>query len=84
MVCRPPSLPSSLHAHRRFLAQPDRTLVRRNHPQANPPRGTFRSVPELIKAINDYIRENNKQPKPFIWTVTASSILGKSNVVKKR
>jgi transposase len=40
-------------------------------------RGTFRSVPELTKAISDYIRENNKQPKPFLWTASASSILGK-------
>jgi transposase len=40
-------------------------------------RGTFRSVRELIQAIESYIRENNKQPKPFVWTATARSILRK-------
>ena len=40
-------------------------------------RGTFRSVPELIAAIDQYIAENNKLPKPFIWTASAQSILVK-------
>ena len=40
-------------------------------------RGTFRSVPELIAAILDYIRNRNKQPKPFSWTAKASDIIRK-------
>jgi hypothetical protein len=28
-------------------------------------RGTFRSVRELIKTINEYIRLYNKNPRPF-------------------
>jgi transposase len=40
-------------------------------------RGTFRSVPELVRAIADYIRNRNKDPKPFVWTAKASSILRK-------
>ena len=40
-------------------------------------RGTFLSVRELIRAIESYIRENNKNPKPFVWTATAESILDK-------
>ena len=40
-------------------------------------RGTFRSVPELIRAIQDYIRENNNGSSPFIWTATASAIINK-------
>jgi transposase len=40
-------------------------------------RGTFRSVPELIRAIQDYIRENNNASRPFIWTATASTIINK-------
>jgi hypothetical protein len=28
-------------------------------------RGVFKSVPELIAAINEYILVNNKKPKPF-------------------
>ncbi len=40
-------------------------------------RGVFHSVPELIAAINEYLRVNNKSPQPFIWTATAKSILEK-------
>ena len=40
-------------------------------------RGTFRSVKELIAAIEGYIRENNKNPKPFVWMATPKSILKK-------
>ena len=40
-------------------------------------RGTFRSVPELIAAILDYVRNRNKQPKVFTWTAKASDILRK-------
>jgi transposase len=38
-------------------------------------RGTFHSVSELTRAIQDYIRENNMEPRPFMWTATASAIL---------
>src|ERR1700704_4692447 len=31
-------------------------------------RGVFRSVPDLITAIQDYIAHHNQEPKPFIWT----------------
>lgn len=40
-------------------------------------RGTFRSVPELIRAIRAYLRANNDVPRPFVWTATAKSILRK-------
>lgn len=40
-------------------------------------RGVFRSVPELIEAINEYIAVNNDNPKPFIWTAAADAILKK-------
>jgi len=40
-------------------------------------RGSFRSVPDLTRAIRDYIRENNRDPKPFIWTATAYTIMRK-------
>lgn len=40
-------------------------------------RGTFRNVKELIAAIDEYIAENNKNPKPFIWTASAKRILDK-------
>ena len=40
-------------------------------------RGIFRSVDELIEAITDYVAHHNEDPKPFIWTATASDILEK-------
>ena len=39
--------------------------------------GVFRSVPELIAAIKEYIAVHNKNPKPFIWTAKAHDILAK-------
>jgi transposase len=40
-------------------------------------RGVFRSVPDLIAAIEEYIRINNQQPKPFVWTKKVDQILDK-------
>jgi transposase len=40
-------------------------------------RGTFRSVPELERAIRCYLREHNKNPTPFVWTATAGKIVRK-------
>lgn len=40
-------------------------------------RGIFRSVPELIASIETYLEANNENPKPYVWTATAESILGK-------
>lgn len=39
--------------------------------------GTFRSVSELNHSISEYVRENNRNPRPFIWTATASTIMKK-------
>jgi transposase len=40
-------------------------------------RGVFRSVEELVAAIEDYIRANNEEPKPFVWTKKVEDILAK-------
>jgi transposase len=40
-------------------------------------RGVFRSVPELIAAIEAYLAAHNNDPKPFIWTASADEILEK-------
>jgi len=40
-------------------------------------RGTFRSVRELERAIRDYIRANNAEPRPFQWVASANIILRK-------
>jgi len=34
-------------------------------------------VPDLIEKIEDYIRVNNENIKPLIWTATADSIIKK-------
>jgi transposase len=40
-------------------------------------RGIFQSVPDLIAAIEAYLKANNDDPNPFVWTATADSILEK-------
>ena len=40
-------------------------------------RGVFRSVPELVAAIDEYVAHHNSKPKPFIWTASARDILQK-------
>ena len=40
-------------------------------------RGIFGSVPDLIASIEDYLTVNNENPKPYVWTATAESILAK-------
>ena len=40
-------------------------------------RGVFHSVNDLVTAIEDYLRANNENPKPFVWTATAEQILAK-------
>jgi hypothetical protein len=36
----------------------------------------FTSTQELEEAICDYIAVNNADPKPFVWTKNADTILG--------
>jgi transposase len=40
-------------------------------------RGVFKSVPQLVDAITDYIANHNTNPKPFVWTAKAEDILEK-------
>ncbi len=40
-------------------------------------RGVFHSVEDLVAAIDAYLRETNKNPKPFVWTASAETILAK-------
>jgi transposase len=40
-------------------------------------RGTFQNVPELEKAITDFINQHNDDPRPFVWTAKAKDILDK-------
>jgi len=40
-------------------------------------RGSFHSIVDLQAAIKRYLAEHNAEPKPFVWTASAASILAK-------
>jgi transposase len=40
-------------------------------------RGVFRSVPELIAAIENYMNNHNQNPRVFVWTASVESIMAK-------
>lgn len=40
-------------------------------------RGSFQSVRELVKRIDRYVQQYNHHTRPFVWTATPDSILGK-------
>jgi len=40
-------------------------------------RGIFASVPDLTASIQAYIEAHNADPRPYVWTATAESILAK-------
>lgn len=63
-----PTGASWLNQVERFFAEITNQRIRR---------GSFRSVPELRKAIMDYLDEHNQDPKPFIWTADADLILNR-------
>jgi transposase len=63
-----PTGASWLNLVERWFAEITRKRIRR---------GTFRSVPALIRAIREYLREHNSNAKPFIWTASASGIMRK-------
>ncbi len=42
-------------------------------------RGVFHSVVDLQAAINRFIDEHNKEPKPFVWTADPNKIIAAVN-----
>ncbi len=40
-------------------------------------RGVFRSVPELIAAIQEYLDNHNQNPQVFVWTASVDRIMAK-------
>ncbi len=40
-------------------------------------RGAFASVPDLVTAIEDYMRAWNEAPRPFVWTASVGEIVAK-------
>ena len=47
-------------------------------------RGSHTSIPQLRKAIMDYVEVHNEEGKPFVWTKTADEILDKIQQFGKR
>jgi len=69
-----PTGSSWLNQIERWFAEITRKRIRR---------GTFRSVRDLIKAIRDYVRQYNKNPRPFTWVASTSKIIRKVNKYKE-
>ena len=61
----PPSA-SWLNQLERFFAELTQRRLRR---------GTFTHVRQLEQAIHDYLDHHNRDPRPFVWTATANTIL---------
>ena len=45
-------------------------------------RGVFKSVKDLVDAIEKYIAAHNQSPAPFVWTKTTQQILAKATCCK--
>lgn len=63
------------------MAEPDRALVR-EIPRKRIPRGVFKSVPELLEAIDEFIRLCNKNHQSIVWTKTVETFWRRPGVVK--
>jgi transposase len=47
-------------------------------------RGVFHSVPDLVKALEEYVAHHNLNPSPFVWTAKAADILTKVKLARKK
>ena len=65
------------------LAERHRELLLRVDAQAHR-RGSFHSIVDLQAAIKRYLAEHNAEPKPFVWTASAASILAKLDRLPER
>jgi transposase len=63
-----PTSASWLNLVERWFAEITRKRIRR---------GTFRSLPDLVRAIEEYVTHHNRHAEPFVWTATAAAILKK-------
>lgn len=45
-------------------------------------RGVFYSVKELVEALEQYVKTNNKNPKPFTWTKPAEDLLNHKHMAR--
>ncbi len=65
-----PTSASWLNMIERFFAEITRKRIRR---------AVFHSVVDLQRTINDILERHNADPKPFVWTASASFIIEKVN-----
>jgi len=70
-----PTSASWLNQVERFFARITEDRIRR---------GVFTSVPQLERAIADYLAEHNANPRPFVWTADADAILERLKRVCER
>jgi transposase len=70
-----PTSASWLNQVERFFARITEDRIRR---------GVFTSVPQLERAIHDYLAEHNENPRPFVWAADADSILERLKRVCER
>ena len=70
-----PTYSSWLNQVERFFALLTEKAVRR---------GSFSSVKDLVGKVDHFVRQYNKNCKPFVWTATADSILGKIERLSSR
>lgn len=65
-----------------WLNQIERWFAKITHERIR--RGVFKSVDGLIEAIDTYIAEHNRNPKPFVWTATADLIFERTGRLSAR
>ncbi len=63
-----PTSASWLNLVERFFAELTQKRIRR---------GVFKTVKQLVAAIDHYLDQRNQHPKPFIWTASVQTILEK-------
>ena len=69
-----PTSSSWLNLVERFFAELTEEVVRE---------GSFKSVPELLEAIENYLLERNENPKPYRWHAKGHEILAKIDRAKQ-
>ena len=69
-----PTSSSWLNLVERFFAELTEEVVRE---------GSFKSVPELLAAIENYLLERNENPKPYRWHAKGQEILAKIERAKQ-
>ena len=70
-----PTSSSWLNLVERFFAEITGKKIRR---------GVFKSLADLIAAIEDYLMKHNADPKPFVWTKTADVVLAKARRAREK